>query len=72
MAKSKAVALMRAGEKARKADQRVTEAQKALAKAERARDKADEVYMSMVRASIAAQPAASVAGQEGAAAQASA
>ena len=48
MPMSKAVALMRAGEKARAADRRVNEAQRALKKALRARDRADAQYMALV------------------------
>lgn len=64
MAKSKAVALMRAGEKARRAEQRVADAQRALAKAEKARDRADANYMDLVRASIADQVGTGTAGGE--------
>jgi hypothetical protein len=48
MPMSKAVALMRAAEKARAADRRVTEAQRALKKAIKARDRADAQYLALV------------------------
>jgi hypothetical protein len=47
-----AVALMRAGEKARRAAQRVTDAERALAKARKAYEKADAAYLALVRESI--------------------
>ena len=48
MPMSKAVALMRAGEKAQQADRRVRAAEHALKKALRARDRADAAYMALV------------------------
>ena len=48
MPMSKAVALMRAAEKARAADRRVTEAQRALKKAVKARDRAGAPYLALV------------------------
>ena len=47
-AMSKAVALMRAADKARTADRRVREAERALKKALKARDRADAAYMALV------------------------
>ena len=48
MPMSKAVALMRAMDKARVADRRVREAERALRKAQKARDKADAQYLALV------------------------
>ncbi len=48
MAKATAATVMKAAEKARLADRRVAEAQRALDKAVRARDKADAQYFSLI------------------------
>ncbi|MBX5462041.1 MAG: hypothetical protein IRZ28_13250 [Steroidobacteraceae bacterium] len=52
MTKSIAVAVMRAAEKVRSAERRVVDCQRALAKAEKARDRAGADYLQLVRDSL--------------------
>lgn len=62
MARTKVAEVIKASEKAQRADRRVSAAQKALALAERARDKAEATYWELVKASIASRPAADAPG----------
>ncbi len=53
MAKTRAAAVMAAAEKARRAELRVADAERVLAKAVKARDRADADYLALVQESIA-------------------
>jgi len=60
MPRTKAAAIMRAAELARNADRRVTAARIALTKAEKARIRAEQIYLTLVRESLlSAEPHAS-------------
>jgi hypothetical protein len=72
MPKTRAAEVIKAAEKAQRADRRVSAAQKALSLAVRARDKAEAKYMQLVAESFARQPMTGPLGREGADAQASA
>jgi hypothetical protein len=63
MPRSKAVAVMKAADKARSAERRVAECERALAKAVRARDRADSEYLELVRESLSTREPAP-AGEE--------
>ena len=52
MPKTRAAELIKAAEKARRADRRVSDAQRALTLAVKARDKAEASYLDLVRASV--------------------
>jgi len=52
MPRTKAAAIMRAAELARNADRRVTAARIALTKAEKARIRAEQAYLTLVRESL--------------------
>lgn len=49
MTKSKAIAVMRLGEKVKSAERRVEDCERALTKAKKARDRAGVAYLQMVR-----------------------
>jgi hypothetical protein len=53
MAKTKAVMVMRAADKVRLSDRRVSDAQRALSKALKAREKAESHYLRLVSESVA-------------------
>lgn len=58
MTKTRAATVMRAAEKARLADRRVTEAQSALRKALKARDRAEAQYLALVQETFPVRAAA--------------
>lgn len=58
MTKTRAATVMRAAEKARLADRRVTEAQSALRKALKARDRAEGQYLALVQETFPVRAAA--------------
>ncbi len=56
MPKTGAVAVMKAGEKARRAQQRVADAERVLAKAQKAQARADAAYMALLRQTLGDRP----------------
>ncbi len=69
MPKSRAAELIKAADKARRADRRVSDAQRSLTVAVRARDRAESQYLQLVKASIDCGSEKGDAGKEGVARQ---